>query len=313
MFSIKPKKPGWMSVLLRGESVTLTHIVRSEGAIPKITLLENFAAEKSEKESLLRLKKAMSLASYRNTTLVRDGEYNLHVMDNPPVPIDERAEALRWVLKEMVDFPVETACIDVIDVPVVGAASNTRAQNVMTISASEWAIKEHIAPFSAANVPLEVVDIPELAQRNVSALLETDNRGLALLRVDESGMMLTLSYQKQLVAVRRADIRSTQLNSEDTEKRARAMERFILEAQRSLDNFDRQFSQIPISRVLLAMNPTIEGLVDELLQNISLPLEIMDYSKVIDISAAPQLENPEVQTQYLLAVGAALRNEGIGA
>ena len=42
-------------------------------------------------------------------------------------------------------------------------------------------------------IVLDAVDIPELAQRNVAALLEDQNRGLAFLRIDETGMMLTLN------------------------------------------------------------------------------------------------------------------------
>ena len=67
------------------------------------------------------------------------------------------------------------------------------------------------APFEAAEVDLAAIDIPELAQRNIAALLEDENRGLVFLRIDESGMMLTLTFRGELVAVRRSDMNSAQL------------------------------------------------------------------------------------------------------
>ena len=46
------------------------------------------------------------------------------------------------------------------------------------------------------NIPLEVVDVPELAQRNLAHLLELEGRGLALLALDERGGLLTFYLRR---------------------------------------------------------------------------------------------------------------------
>ena len=170
-----------------------------------------------------------------------------------------------------------------------------------------------MAPFEAAKVPLAAVDIPELAQRNVAALLEDENRGVAFLRVDESGMMLTLTFHGELIAVRRGEMNTLQLNSADADERARVLERLVLEVQRSLDNFDRQYSHIPISKVVLACYPVVENLVNELIENIYVPVREMDLAPVMDFPSIPELRNPQAQARSLLAIGAALRADGAGA
>jgi MSHA biogenesis protein MshI len=181
------------------------------------------------------------------------------------------------------------------------------------VSAGEQAVRARVAAFEAAKIRLAAVDIPELAQRNVAALLEDENRGLAFLRIDESGLMLTLTFHGELVAVRRGETSTLQLNGGDPEQCVRVKERLVLELQRSLDNFDRQYSQIPISRVVLACYPQVENLVAELSENTYVPVSEMDLAAVIDFPALPELKDRQCQARHLLAIGAALRCGGVAA
>ena len=183
----------------------------------------------------------------------------------------------------------------------------------MVVSAAEQSGRSRVAPFVAAKVPLAAVDIPELAQRNIAALFEDENRGLAFLRLDENGMMLTLTFHGELIAVRRGEMNTQQLNSTDPEQRARVIERLVLEVQRSLDNFDRQYSHIPISKVVLACHPAVENLVNELVESIYVPVREMDLASVMDFPSIPELRNPLAQAKSLLALGAALRTDGDAA
>ena len=80
-----------------------------------------------------------------------------------------------------------------------------------------------VGAFEEAKIILDAVDIPELAQRNVAALLEDENRGLVFLRIDESGMMLTLSFHGELIAVRSGEISTLQLNGGDADQRSRCL------------------------------------------------------------------------------------------
>ena len=167
-----------------------------------------------------------------------------------------------------------------------------------------------VAPFVAAKVPLTAIDVPELAQRNVAALFEDDNRGLAFLRLDQSGMMLTLTFHGELIAVRRGDMNTTQLASPDVDQRARVRERLVLELQRSLDNFDRQYSHIPISKVIVACYPAIESILGDLTESTYVPVFAMNLAEVLDFPSVPELRKPDCQAQNLLAIGAALRTGG---
>ena len=310
MFLAARRKPGWLALIPQGGEITLAHVVRRRDSRPEVCLLDRFVVEGSEREALKRLRSARSLKSCTCTTLMAEGEYSLTQIDAPQVPQEERKEALRWAIKEMVAYPVDSACIDVLDIPSAGMPQG-RSAGVMVVSAAESAVRSRVAPFEAAKVPLAVVDIPELAQRNVAALLEDENRGLAFLRVDESGMMLTLTFHGELIAVRRGEMNTRQLNGADADERARVMERLVLEVQRSLDNFDRQYSHIPISKVVLACYPLVENLMNELIESIYVPVREMDLASVLDFPSIPELRNPQAQAKSLLAIGAALRTDGV--
>ena len=303
------RKPGWLAILPQERWVTLAHVVRGPDSRPEVRALDNFAVEKDQVEALQRLRVTRQLKSYACTTLMGSGEYNVNPLDAPPVPKEERREALRWALKEMVSYPLESACVEVLDIPNTVLPAG-RPVGVLVVSAAESAVRSRVAVFEAAKIALDALDIPELAQRNVAALLEDENRGLAFLRIDEAGMMLTLTFHSELIAVRRGEINSLQLNASDADQRARVRERLQLDLQRSLDNFDRQYSHIPISRVVLASYPQVADLAAELARNTYVPVQEMDLSSVMDFPALPELRDTQYQAKNLLAIGAALRTQG---
>lgn len=306
------RKPGWLAIVPQGQSVTLAHVVRAPGKRPEVASLETFSMDKGEAEALKRLRAVRHLQAHACTTLMNEGDYNVSQLDAPAVPLEERKEALRWALRDMVTYPVDTACIAVLDVPSDGLPAG-RSAGVLAISAAESAVLEQVAAFESAKIVLAALDIPELAQRNVAALLEDENRGLAFLRIDEGGMMLTLTFRGELIAVRRGEMSTLQLNASDEDQRIRVKERLILEMQRSLDNFDRQYSHIPISKVVLAAYPPVDNLAAELAENTYVPLKEMDLSTVLDFPSVPELRNRSSQVKNLLAIGAALRSNEVAA
>ena len=322
MFFSSSQKPGWLAILSQESGITLAHAVRHPGGRPEIVGLGTLAIESgsgSEKgggmrAALAALKSTHRLKSYRCTTLMGENEYQITQLEAPSVPVQERREALRWSLRELVNYPVETACLGVLDIPGEGSSGN-RAAGVLVVSADEQAVRARVAPFEEAHVPLTAIDVPDLAQRNVAALLEDKNRGLVFVRLDENGSLLTLTYRGELMAVRRSEITTRQMLADKPEQRAQARERLVLNIQRSLDNFDRQYSHISVSRVILSMYPRIGNLATELAENVDAQMQVleMDLASVIDFPNVPELRNPGFQARHLLAIGAALRTGEDGA
>ena len=307
----KKQEPGWLAVLLHPDRIDLAH-VRRDGGMPRVTLCESFRKDGSEREALARLRKELHIERYRCTTLLNADEYQLHQVEAPAVPADELKTAVRWRVKDLIDYPIEAAAVDVLDIPVdAGGAGRTRS--VYAVTAPGSAVTQRAQLFGDSAIPLEVIDLPELAQRNVGTLFEPENRGVGLLAFDNAGGLLTVTYRGELYAYRRIETPLSRLTDAPVEQRTQLLERIGLELQRTLDNVDRQYGFISLAKLLLASVPAEIGLAEYLAQNLYVPVEACDLAQVLDLSATPELREPLRQAQCLQVIGAALRDEQVAA
>jgi MSHA biogenesis protein MshI len=301
------KSDGWTSIIFPPGRVEVARVRRSTEDKPKLLAWDSFAVEAGELEALKRLRNAKHLGDGRCTTLLRHGQYQLLQAEAPGVVREELREAVRWRIKEQVEFPIETAVVDVLDIPAPSAGSG-RAQQIFVVAASSAQIVPRIHLFQDAKVPLTTIDIPELAQRNVAALFEEENRGLAMLAFNDEGGMLTFTYQGELLACRFIDIKRDALAAARKDEGG-LFNRVLLEVQRSLDNFERANSFTSLSRVLVAALPGDNGFIDYLKENLYQKVEMLDMTQAVDLGAIPALADPVRQAEALSAIGAALRNE----
>lgn len=307
LFPLRPKrsKPGWVALCPAAGSPAAVHVLAGGQGRARVLWVESLTTGMDEME---RLARSRGLSAYRITTLMPPGSYQLLQMNAPAVPRHEWKEALRWQLKDFIDFPAEQATFDVLDIPTESHAPG-RPHMVFVAVARNEQVGEIMARYDRAHLNLQAIDIPELALRNVAALLEDENRGLASLSFDQHGGLLVLTFKGELYASRRIEIPLEQFTGADLERRQTLFERVGLELQRTLDAFDRQYSFISVSRLLLAPRPELSGLLDYLGSSLYVPVDQMDLSQVLDLEACPTLQQPAEQSRHLLALGAALRQE----
>ena len=308
MFFKKKQQPGWLALGLHQDRVDLVHVKRAANGKPEITLCDTYRKEGADAATLARLRKELKLDQYRCTTLLKGEDYQVHQVDAPNVPAAEMKTAVRWRVKDIIDYPLDAATVDVLDIPVDRNAP-ARNHSVYAVTARNSVIESCIKPFNDASVPLVAIDIPDLAQRNIAALFETEERGVAMLAFYEKEGILTFTRGGELYLARRIEIPLAQLMGSNAEDRNQHFERIALELQRSLDHFDRQFHYVPIAKLLLAPLPQEIGLQQYLASNIYVPVETFDLGVVMSFPGAPELKHPERQAQCLATIGAALRGE----
>lgn len=294
---------GWMAVIRCGKRLDIAHVIRAPGKRPQIEALDSFGIDQDEADALVRLAKNRGLKRYRCTTLLGEHDYRVLQLDKPAVPDEERVSALRWQLKDLVDFPVDTAAVAVADIP----SQSGRQAGVFAVIAPAAVVGERMACFDRARIGLEAIDIPEMAVRNVATLFEETNRGLAFLALNDDDSLLIITYQGELCLARRIEMSAEALAQDDPERRQQMRERLALELQRTLDNFDRQYGFISVSRLVVASEHDGAGLAAALAENLYVPALAMDLAQVADFPDLPELRQLERQAQGLLAIGAALR------
>lgn len=298
---------GWVSLSIGSKGVYLVQ-AQYVGARPQITRCAFYPSEEVNSATFERIRKeAAEPIEGRCTTVLSSNEYQLMMVEAPSVPVDELKTAIRWKIKDSLNYHVDDATLDVLQIP-THKYGGDRPQSLYAVAASNETIRKRINLFEKSKLDLEVIDIPEMAQRNIAALFETEGRGLALLAFTEEGGMLTMTCDGELFLARRIDISLGQLQDADETMRQQHHDRVELELQRSLDYFDRQFHHIQIERMLVSAPPEL-GLVASLAANLGIAVEAMDLAQCIDISHAPELLDAEYVCHVLHTLGAALRVE----
>jgi MSHA biogenesis protein MshI len=309
LFGKNRKTAGWLGISLQQDGALAACVRRLDAARPKVERIGFFAAQKAAAAALERLAKDMQAERCECTTILAADEYQLLSVEAPNVPADELKTAIRWRLKDMLDFHVDDATIDVLDVPLETGAP-ARNHSMYVVAARNQLLAQRQELFGAAKIPLSAIDVPEMAQRNVSALLEPEGRGVALLSFDDEGGLLTVTYGGEMYLSRRIDVRLAQLQEQDAERQNACRERIALELQRSLDHCDRQYHFITLAKLVLApLGGVDSGLRDYLAANLYLPVEALDLAQVFDLSAVAELRQAAQQQRYFLTLGAALRRE----
>ena len=305
-------RPGWMAVALGVRQVQAAHVLRPPGKRPLLALRQRFERSGDDVDDLARLRRALDLQRFRCTTAVEPSAYRIVQVNAPAVAPAERNAALRWSVKDAIDFAAEDAIVDSFAIPQSGAPAG-RPPLVLAVAARRERVAARVRACPRARVPLAAIDIAEAAQRNVAALFEQPGRGLAFLAFGAAGGLLTITMNGELHALRTVDVQLAALaDGGDGEARRALHDRIALEVQRSLDNFDRLFSQIALDRLLVAPYPGAEALVASLRDSLALPVALADLDEVLDCDGDARFASGAEQAEWLHAVGLALRDERPG-
>ena len=299
-------KPGWIAVATHAGMAHAVHVVCADGARPALRWACTQAWQADAPAAALRaLRRARPLRQHRTVAVLEPASYQILTLDAPDLPREEWRDAIRWSLKDMVDFDVEHAGIDVLEIP-----SNPlqRRQAALFAVATAHATLAPLADAgSDAGAPWSAVDVPETALRNLALLGAEDGRGEALLHIGAQHSLLVIVAQGELLMTRHIEVTLAQLSDTDEAQRQQHFERASLELQRTLDNVERQFSFANLARLAVAPAAPLRGFIDYVRELIYVPVVDFDLGALIDLSAVPELTDPVEQAAYLPAIGAALR------
>lgn len=234
------------------------------------------------------------------------GEYQLLPLDAPLVPPAELKMAVRWRIKDQIDFPIDDATVDVVRLESAAAEESVK---LLAVVANNKVLKKYVELAERAKLTLAAIDIPELAQRNISAMLETPGQVLALLSFTPQGGLLTVTRNGELCFYRRLEFNAREMRGADEYHKAAMLDRVGLELQRSFDHIERQHADWHMDKIILAPVPAMSGLVAYLQEQLYLPVETTDVSTLFS-SDLPV--TPDNLTACWFALGGALRREETG-
>lgn len=313
-FSNKAKF-GATGVCIREEGIAIAHVALKAGNLPVLQVCE-FHANDGEKEQGRMLQAALRerLLHKGMVNLVLDPEnYHLLQVESPNVADGEIRDALRWQIKDLIDFPVEQAVFDYFPIPQQG--SRIRQKAVYVAVAQQSLIRKRVKVVQGAKLKVSAIDISELCFRNITSRLAEDAVGVAFLYFGPSAAQIVISRKGNLFLTRSINVELSDIHAASAgignELGADSglpaiLDSLILEIQRSLDFYDSNLSQSSIRSLVVApMEFEVSGLLDHLKTYLGIDVRMLDLQEVVESHGIAL----ETQARCLPAIGGALRNE----
>ncbi|MEQ1622031.1 MAG: hypothetical protein ABL919_11535 [Methylococcales bacterium] len=250
------------------------------------------------------------LAQFDCYLVLTSDNYRRVNIEAPAVAISEMSDAIRWKISDLVDFSVEKAAIDFFEVP----ASKRASSNMLEVVASPLeVITEFANKIDRTGLNLKVIDIQETVLRNLAVLLPENQRGVAVLYLQESSGVILIQKDGTIYLSRNIDIGYKQLGldliSDNTDSRANIEQNNLaLEIQRSLDYVESFYGIPPISGVaVIPLSAYTQELLNILNSSHGITARVMDLSAIVDCDI---LLDDATQSKCAPVIGATLRFAG---
>lgn len=208
-------------------------------------------------------------------------QYQIFQAERPPVEASELAEAIRWKLGDLLDYPANEAVIDTFPFP--DDATRDRGQLINAVCAHQDLIREHVELVRDSGLELNRIDVAELALRNLVAYTDPEQRGAALLYLSERHGHMVFCRGSMLYMARRIEVFLDQLRDASTQEQA--VQALALEMQRSMDYFESQLRQVPPGRIQVAGHPDALPLAGMLTTNVTADVADFDWQAVVGEAA----------------------------
>lgn len=301
-FKKKAKSSARVGVVINAEELALAHMGERDDA-PYLLHCESVAVE-SEKDAgiaLIKIVKDLGLEGSQCSFVLSPKDYSLHLVEAPPVEPEEMRAAVRWKIKDLLDTKIEETAIDVFEIP----QDAYRGRKMVYVVASQKSrIQQIVDRVTESGLELAVIDIPELAMKNMSNHFIEDSQGVAFMDLRRTGSTMNITRNGDLYLTRRIN---TQLDPDVMQSAdwGALKDRLVLEIQRSLDYFESQMGQGQITKIVIVQRQNdTRGMLDSLNEMLTVKVSALDIGNFLNTDI---VLTPQMQQICMVAIGATLR------
>lgn len=274
---------------------------------------------------LARRLAALGLKSNAAVAMLRSTQYQILQIDAPAVPPEELRTAARWQIRELVSMHVDDLTLDVLK---VGDDKVRATGSIFVVTAANAVIRELMQNAQAAHCAVKVIDIQDLALRNLQSaqaqrLGNPERAHAAIMIANNSKALLTICANEELFYTRHIDLGDGFMQAVwDQQAQVAGSEaplsldgaglddqaqRLVVEIQRSFDLWDRTWPMLPLNRISVQAGDRTQELASWLGRELGQPVAALDVSAMF-----PGFEGGAAADRQLCwpLLGVLLRNEG---
>lgn len=308
MFAKQSQQKKQVGLYLASDGIAVAEVEQSGDKPPGLKSCAFISATDSV-DQLTQLAKYIrknNLKKHACVVVLDEAQYNLIQLPAPPVAEDELKASVRWSIKDLIDYPVENAVIDVFRVPV----QEHREGKIYVVATPKDNIQNTVDFIRKTGLKLQAIDIEELSLGNIIEQMDDYQRGVAVLHFDQALGAISLFSDSALYLSRKIDtgidaLQKIQEQNDAVAAIEQVYESIILELQRSLDYYESEFARAQITKLVVApKHPVLQGFCDYVSSHSGLSVELINLAQVYTSST---VLNDENQARCLLAIAAAAR------
>jgi MSHA biogenesis protein MshI len=237
-------------------------------------------------------------------------DYQLLYVDTPDVPQQELSAALRWQIKDSIDFHIDDAVIEHIALSNQNTLMN---ESQLVVASRESLIKSYVHLLASVNCNLTSIDIAALATRNIisqTPLADLDT-SIAVLNLWNETAKISVLLKNEVYLERASNLTlESVVDAIDDNSNSNArlsLDSLALELQRTFDYYESHSRQPSISHLCIMTNgANIFGLDELIQQRLGLDCLLINMTDVI---SANKETLASVTNNCIMAIGGALRTE----
>ncbi len=174
-------------------------------------------------------------------------------IEKPAVAEEELIQAIRWKINDFLSFPAEKAVIDYFFAPKEAHNEDEPALEVIASPMDE--LEEQLEKCRQAGLELKVIDIQEMALRNLAFHLPQNDKGIAVLHLHKYSGKILIQKRGSIYLSRKIDIGHQQLDLDapalEDSPASLAQYKLALEIQRSLDYVENYYNMPAVTDIAI--------------------------------------------------------------
>lgn len=298
------RPPGWVGLSFSDEGLAISYVLPGGSDKTRLQVCEFISCPAMDLDkALAELVHFYQLKGAACSWILNRTDYHLLFIDMPLVPKEELQSAIKWLVKDLIDFPIREAVLDYFTTPET-VIHDPRKIFVAVTQKSK--LEEKAAAINASGLNLVAVDINVLALRNLGMLLAKVQEDIALLHLEQSSCSMVILSELALCLARQINVSLASFDQMGITPNI--METHLLvEIESTLDYFTTQMTRpIPDKIFLLPLTGRYAQINHYLCEKLPQRMQEVNFNPILDI---PKHIDQGKLAQCAMAICGALRQE----